>query len=414
MKIFSIVKQSLKAIFANKGRSFLTILGVIIGIGSVIGLLALGNGVQNEIGTQINSLGSTNVTVVSGSGLRNAAITKGANQSPAFRNTQTLTSEDLNALEELTVDNGILKISGSVSGSALIGEVGTQDRVNVTGVSAEYFEIADRPLSLGGYLTRLDNDMESNVTVLGSTLYEELFPNERGLGSLIKLQNEEFEVIGVLEAQEESSFTFDSPNSQAYIPAKTALRIFDTNFYNSFTIKASSEDDVEEVKQVVESTLLKTHNISDPDLADFSVTTPKELLSTINQITGVLTSLLAGIAAISLLVGGIGIMNIMLVSVTERTREIGLRKAVGAQTSDIMIQFIIEAMLLTLIGGLLGIGLGYLLSQAASRLLDIQGLVTLDSILLAVGVSSIIGIIFGIYPAAKAARLNPIDALRYE
>lgn len=415
MKLLSIIKQSLKAIFANKGRSFLTILGVIIGIGSVIGLLALGNGVQSEISNQINSLGSTNITVISGGGLRNSAMLNNDPQSQRnnFRNTQSLTANDLEKLESIQ-SSDISKASGTLSSSGILGEFGSQDRVNITGVSAEYFEIIDRPLSLGEYFDELDEDSKSRVVILGSTLAEDLFPNESGLGEFIKIQNKDFKIVGILEFQEVSSLSFDSPNSQAFMPAKTALEIFNTNFYNSFTIQARSEDVVDNVKALIDETLLESHGISDPDLADFSVTTPKELLSTINHVTGLLTSLLAGIAAISLLVGGIGIMNIMLVSVTERTREIGLRKAVGAQTSDIMIQFIVEAILLTLIGGILGIGLGYLLSQGASRLLDINGLVTLESILLAVGVSSFIGIIFGIYPAAKAARLNPIDALRYE
>lgn len=425
-KFLNIIKQSLKAIFANKARSFLTILGIIIGIGSVIALLALGNGVQDSVSKQINSLGSTNITIIPGSGIRNQLLSSSSKASDnstsqskvaasqgSIGAQQTLIKEDLESIKNLNLDY-IKQVNGRVSGSAIIKINNEDARISVIGFSEAGFEINNMMFSQGESFTSSDNQNKTRVVILGSDLANELFENDNPIGKNINILDNEFKVIGVLEKKETSSFSFEDQNIQAYIPSYTAFEIFKTNYYNSIIVQIESEDHVDEAKAKIEEVLLLNHKISDKNLADFAVTTPAELLSTINQVTGLLTSLLAGIAAISLLVGGIGIMNIMLVSVTERTREIGLRKAVGARTFDIMVQFITEAILLTIIGGLFGILLGFGLSQGAARALSISAIVTSDAILLAVGVSSIIGIIFGIYPAAKAARLNPIDALRYE
>jgi len=427
MKIYSIIKQSLKAILSNKGRSFLTVLGIIIGIGSVIALLALGNGVQDSVGKEINALGSSNITILPGSGIRSQLLSNDSNSgdtstsgqpgSPpsrgGFGSEQTLTKEDLESLKSLDLDY-IKQINGRVSGSAIINIKDSQARVNIIGFDPVGFDLNNLTFVKGSAFNDANNFNKDRVIVLGNDLAKEIFADSDPIGETIKILNNDFRVVGVLNFKETSSFSFSNPNSEAYIPDSTALEIFKTNYYNSIVVSITSDDKVEEAKNKIDEVLLANHMITDKSLADFAVTTSEELLSTVNQITGLLTSLLAGIAGISLLVGGIGIMNIMLVSVTERTREIGLRKAVGAQTTDIMIQFIIEAVLLTVIGGIFGIILGFGLSQAAARALDITALVTINSILLAVGVSSVIGIIFGIYPAAKAARLNPIDALRYE
>ncbi|MEP7103303.1 MAG: ABC transporter permease [Candidatus Dojkabacteria bacterium] len=420
MKLYSILKQSFRSILSNKGRSFLTVLGVIIGIGSVIGLIALGNGVQASITDQISGLGSTNITVMSGSSLASRVSENGVSQrqqtgtpGAGLSTPQTLTKEDLQSLDQVSTDL-VKNISGTVSSNAIFKLDAIEERFNVAGVSPRYFQINDLPLSGGKYLDLDDIDRNDNVIILGDSIAHEFFDSTDIIDKTITVQNTEFTIIGVLAKKEESNFSFNNPNSEAFIPDFTALSLFKTNYYNSFTVQAVTSDTVEQAKSQIEDIILKNHNIEDKSLADFSLTTAGELLSTVSQITGVLTSLLAGIAAISLLVGGIGIMNIMLVSVTERTREIGLRKAVGAQTTDILIQFLIEAVILTLLGGIFGILLGYAISIGASRLLDFSGVVTMDAILLAVGVSSLIGIIFGIYPAAKAARLNPIDALRYE
>lgn len=410
MKFFTIVKQSINALMINKGRTFLTTLGIIIGIGSVIALISLGNGVQDSIKGQVSSLGATNLTVTSGA--RNAGDVQANTRRGVFANTQTLVREDLLALSNIQ-DSSITKVAGVVSGSQVFSIDGTDQRKTILGVSPEYFDIQSLEQTAGSLFSKEENETSQRKIVLGHALAQDLFKNEDAIGKTVKLQEVDFIVSGVLK--EKAANALSDPNIQGFIPEKTSLEIFDTKNYGNFTVVAASENSIDRAKQLVEEALLKSHNISDPKLADFSVVSSEDLLSTIGQITSLLTSFLAGIAAISLVVGGIGIMNIMLVSVTERTREIGLRKAVGAKTSDIMLQFIVEAILLTFIGGLFGILLGYLVGSAASLAVpDLKAIITLPSILLAVGISSIVGLVFGVYPAAKAARLNPIDALRYE
>ena len=416
MKLLKILRQSTRALLANKVRSFLTVLGIIIGIGSVIGLVSLGSGVQNGISKQISSLGSKNITVTPGEGFGAALNNPSQSQNRAATgvsgNPQTLTEDDLTAFENIS-DPSISKVAGTVSGSSIFNIKGVDKRRSVIGVTPEFFDIYSYSVNTGRLITDEDDNDQADFVILGNDLANDLFGTTNALDKTITIAETEFTVIGVLE--EQASSNFSNPNNQGYIPDQTALKIFKSSNYNTFIAQATSEDFVDQAKSKIEETLLASHNISDKSLADFSVLTAKDLLSTINQITGILTALLAGIAAISLLVGGIGIMNIMLVSVTERTREIGLRKAVGATTGDIMVQFIIESILLTLLGGVFGIGLGYMIGFIVNKLTSqIIPVITPETILLAVGVSSLIGIIFGVYPAAKAARLNPIDALRYE
>lgn len=413
MKFFKLIKQSLISIFANKARSFLTTLGIIIGIGSVIGLVALGNGVQKEIKGEISSLGSSRLNVVSGSGFSRASnFASGQSTAPRqFGQTQSLTKDDLTSLESLTFDKEFVsEVAGSLTTNANIKYNDKELLSTVVGVSPQYFLISNLNIISGSVY----NTRESYSAILGSKVAKELFLEEDPLNQTVNIRGTEFNVVGVLEEEPESNFSANTPNYSVFIPDYVALDLIDTKYYNSFILTAVSEDKIEQAKTQITDILLKNHQIESSESADFSIITPQDLLSVAGQITGVLTALLSGIAAISLLVGGIGIMNIMLVSVTERTREIGLRKAVGAKTFDILVQFLTEALLLTVIGGVFGIVIGFLISSLASQALGFEGVITIDSILLAVGVSSFIGIVFGLYPALKAARLNPIDALRYE
>ncbi len=413
MKFFKLIKQSLISIFANKARSFLTTLGIIIGIGSVIGLVALGNGVQQEIKGEISSLGSSRLNVVSGSGFSRASnFASGQSNAPRqFGQTQSLTKDDLTSLESLTFDKEFVsEVAGSLTTNANIKYNDKELLSTVVGVSPKYFLISNLNIISGSVY----NTRESYSAILGSKVAKELFIEEDPLNQTVNIRGTEFNVVGVLEEEPESNFSANTPNYSVFIPDYVALDLIDTKYYNSFILTAVSEDKIEQAKTQITDILLKNHQIESSESADFSIITPQDLLSVAGQITGVLTALLSGIAAISLLVGGIGIMNIMLVSVTERTREIGLRKAVGAKTFDILVQFLTEALLLTVIGGVFGIVIGFLISSLASQALGFEGVITIDSILLAVGVSSFIGIVFGLYPALKAARLNPIDALRYE
>jgi len=400
---------------ANKVRSFLTVLGIIIGIGSVIGLMSLGAGVKESIAKQINSLGSTNLTITSGVTAysktaymsSDSASKAQQNSSAMLGSTQTLTPADLTELEKISREL-VINVAGYVSSPVIFKVNDTEQRETLIGVSSDYFALYDLKIASGDSLPESD---VSNI-VLGSELATNIFGETDVIGQKISILNTEFTVIGILEAQKESSFS--NPNLQAYITDTNAFKLFDSKNYNGIVAKAKSEETVDSAKAEIEAVLLMSHKIDDKDLADFTVTSSKDLLSTVDTVMSMLTSFLAGIAAISLLVGGIGIMNIMLVSVTERTREIGLRKALGAKTSDILIQFMTEAVVLTIIGGVLGMLLGYTIGIVAGKFLEFSAVITLDSVLLAVGISSFIGVVFGIYPAARAARLNPIDALRYE
>lgn len=422
MKLYIISKQSFKAIFTNKGRSFLTILGIVIGIGSVIALMSLGNGVKANISGQIATLGTTTLTIMPGEGF---AAAENANNTPSNKNTpaqsaqqsrgggvmgsaSTLTIKDLESLNNKSDVPDVDLVAGSVSGSAIYGD----QRFSVNGTGPSLFQIRKRDIDKGSNFTENDVTDKNKVLVLGADLAVNLFSEKDPIGQEMTIGKDVYKVIGVFQKAEGNNF--NNPNLLAYIPYTSAMQSLDTDKFSNLSATAKDENSVNAAKDEIEKVLLKNHNITNKKLADFSVSSSADLLSAVGNITGVLTSLLSGIAAISLLVGGIGIMNIMLVSVTERTREIGLRKAVGARTSDILAQFLVEAVMLTLTGGVIGILLGITMAKIAGRFVGFPPVTTNNAIWLAVGISTLVGLVFGIYPAAKAAKLNPIDALRYE
>jgi len=405
----------MRAILVNKGRSTLTVLGIVIGIASVIALISLGNGANKMISDQISQLGTTNLTVMPGS--FDFSGGPGANREQPHGQfgpgaVSSLTMRDLESLQDKASHPTFDSVTGIITTASVLKSDTAEQRISVNGVSPEYFGILNLKISFGNIFDQSAINSRQKVVVLGSKAATNIFANANPLGKIITINQINFQITGVLAEAPESRF--NDPNAQIFIPVTTASDVFGMSNLSNIVVKAKSEGDIDAAKADIKKTLLANHGIADEKLADFSILSSADLLSTVNQITGLLTSLLAGIAGISLVVGGIGIMNIMLVAVTERTREIGLRKAVGAKTSDIMIQFLIEAVLLTLIGGIVGIALGYGAGLLVAKFIDLTPVVTLNSLLLAVGVSSAIGILFGIYPAAKAAKLNPIDALRYE
>lgn len=423
MKLLTISKQSTKAIFTNKGRSFLTILGIVIGIGSVISLMALGDGIKSYISKQINDLGTTNITVTSGSGGvprppisfgskksgDQGATENGSGPSQLMGSASTLTQKDLDILNNKQTNQKLLIVSGSINGSGIYD---SKTHFSVSGVSQKYFDMQKLTIGQGQTFSKANYANKDKVSVLGKKEATDLFGNADPIGKTLKIQADEYTIVGVLKEAKEGKLS--NPNTVVYIPSSSAMGTLGVENYSNLSAKAIDESSVEQAKNDINKTLLANHGIKDIKLADFSVVTSADLLSTVSSIASMLTGLISAIAAISLLVGGIGIMNIMLVSVTERTREIGLRKAVGAKTSDILVQFLIEALVLTIFGGIIGIGFGAVLGSIAGKFIGFDAIISQRSIFMAVGISGFIGILFGVYPAAKAANLNPIDALKYE
>jgi putative ABC transport system permease protein len=435
-RTFRILAQSFRAIGRNKGRSFLTMLGIIIGIASVIALVAIGNGASNRITGRISSLGTNVITVRSGAaptganadGVFGAGLGGGGQkvvrmdggEGPSAKSIKaTLTTDDLKTIKDNASAWNLTSVAGYTSSNS---ELTLHDkdssgnnqtvRMAISGTEPSYFDIQSLTFAKGKTFTSSDVTSANKVIVLGSQAATDLFGTDNPIGQTVKLENDTYTVVGVLNSKEESGF--NNANRQLYIPYTSAQSTYSLTNLSTIYAKASSDGVVASAKTDITNKLLSAHGKTDKT-ADFSVSTPDDLLNTVKQSTSVFTTLLAGIASISLVVGGIGIMNIMLVAVSERTREIGLRKALGARTRDVMLQFVFESVLLCLAGGLIGIAVGALTAANAGRFLsDITPSVSMSSVLLAVGVSTLVGLVFGIYPAAKAARLNPIDALRYE
>jgi putative ABC transport system permease protein len=415
MKTLRVVKQSFTAIFANKARSILTILGIVIGIAAVIALMSLGNGAKKNLTDRVSILGTSNITVVPGadSGGGMMAMHNGQQQRLAGnRETSTLSQQDLDSLQAMVGSSDIKAVSANISGTSIFNTSDGEQRFQVTGTSEDYLGIMNLGLAQGRSYSREDVAAGARVMVLGNELASDVFGQGTAVGGSLTIEGDQYTVIGVLNTADENGIS--NPNTLAFIPYTAAKESFNAANFSSILVKAKDEGSVNAAKDEVTNVLLANHNAKNIGLADFTVRSSQDLLATINSITSIMTAFLAGIAAISLLVGGIGIMNIMLVSVTERTREIGLRKAVGAKTSDILVQFITEALLLTFTGGIIGLIFGQLLSFGVGKMIGFSAIVTGGAILLAVFVAAFIGIVFGIYPAAKAARLDPIEALRYE
>ena len=411
MNLLESARIALSSLNANKLRSTLTMLGVIIGVMAVIAMLSIGRGAQAAITAQIQSIG-TNLLFIRPGAVRQEGV-KSAQGSAA-----TLTLEDAEALEGLP---NVIGIAPQVDGFAQLAYLGNNAGARVLGVTPEYLDVMNTNLATGEFISSANVTARSAVAVLGSKIAQDLFDGADPIGQSVRVNNQNFRVIGVMEAKGGTGFM--NVDSQVYVPVTTASsRLFGRdrfrggNNVNTINVKITDPSVQDGVVQDISVILRERHRVLFED--DFSIQSQQDILNTANQVTGILTVFLGGIAAISLIVGGIGIMNIMLVSVTERTREIGIRKAVGARKRDILAQFLTEAIVLSVSGGIIGILCGALVARLISGIpmgnSTITTVVDLDSVLLAVIFSVGVGLFFGSYPANRAAGLHPIDALRYE
>lgn len=407
MKLKDTLEETYAALSANKARSGLTILGIVIGIASVISLVSIGQGATSTIQNSIQALGSNLLLV-----------TPGQQRGPGFQalggrgGARTLTIDDADAVASVS---GVHMTATEVSGRYQITAKGTNTNTQVNGVSPSYALVRNVNIDEGSFITDSQNLSIAKVAVLGPTTRDDLFGVGATdvVGQTIRIKGIEFKIIGITVSKGGSGF--NNADDVVFIPTRSVMRFLSGNqFLSVIDIQATSPDVMAQAQSDIMTLLMARHHVSDPTTADFSVLNQADILASASSITATLTLLLGAIAGISLVVGGIGIMNMMLTTVTERTREIGLRKAIGAKRRDISTQFLAEAIALTMIGGVIGIALGSAISYAVNYSGLVTTTVSLGAVALAFGVSAAIGIVFGYYPARRAAGLNPIDALRYE
>lgn len=405
MITIDILKETFWSLSANKVRSGLTILGIVIGIASVITMVSIGQGAQSSIESSIQSIGSNLIIVRPGS-QRSGGLSGGAGSA------QSLTIDDVSAIKDEIPS--IKAVAPEVSRRYQVTAKGTNTNTQVVGTVPNYLTVRNIAMDEGSFITDQQVKASTKVAILGAAVRDDLFGvGSNSIGQTIRIKKVDFEVIGVTLAKGGSGFS--NPDDSIYVPLSSAQHFLSGDiFVSTISVAASDQGSMAAVQEQITSLLLQRHNIPDPQSADFSLMNQADIIATASSITGTFTVLLASIAGISLLVGGIGIMNMMLTTVTERTREIGLRKAVGIRKAYILWQFLSEAVILTFIGGIMGVILGWLASALIAQLTGLATVVSLSSVLLAFGVSAGVGIIFGFYPARRAAYLSPMEALRYE
>ncbi|HVN26658.1 MAG TPA: ABC transporter permease [Candidatus Paceibacterota bacterium] len=415
MRTEDLLEETYSAVTVNKVRSGLTMLGIVIGIASVIAMVSIGQGTQASIQASIQSLGSNLIIVTPG-----AQRSFGTTVSAGLGSSHTLTPDDAGAIASQVAN--VEAVAPSVTSREQVVYRGANTNTSVIGTAPSYPQIRNLQVDTGTFVTDTDNAEANRVAVIGPTVLQNLFDPDgtatatpdQAIGQTIRIGGDNFTVIGVTVSKGGTGFS--NQDNVIYVPLLTAQRYFlgDASYVSEVDIQAASQGDMAQVQNDVTDLLMQRHGIPSGSQADFTVLNQADIVATASSVTNTFTLLLASIAAISLLVGGIGIMNMMLTTVTERTREIGLRKAIGAKKGDITLQFLGESVMLTFTGGLVGVALGWIASVAISSFAGIATTVSVPYVILAFGVSAAIGIIFGYYPARRAASLNPIEALRYE
>jgi putative ABC transport system permease protein len=407
-RILAGLRIALRALMVNKMRSTLTMLGIIIGVGAVIAMIAVGSGAKKRIAEQIASMGSNMLIVLSGSST-SGGLRFGSGTVP------TITVDDAKAIS--TEIPAVKYVAPSIGGVAQVVYGNQNWSTVINGTTSEVLEIREWPLSSGRSFTQQDVDGATKVCLLGKTVADNLFGGIDPIGQIVRIKKVPFTVIGVLASKGQSTFGQDQDDT-IFVPLTTAQKkLFGMQFpgmVRIIAVQARSPEVMKEVENQINDLLRQRHRIQPNQDNDFTVRNLTEVMSTAEQSASVMSLLLGAIASISLIVGGIGIMNIMLVSVTERTREIGIRIAVGARGRDILLQFLIESIVLSLIGGMIGIGLGVIGTLILAKFTQWPTLFSMQAILLAFLFSGSVGVFFGFYPARKASLLNPIEALRYE
>ncbi|MFA6404740.1 MAG: ABC transporter permease [Candidatus Paceibacterota bacterium] len=408
MTTTDIIHETISALTANKVRTSLTMLGIVIGISSVITMVSIGQGAQSSIAQSIEAIGSNLILINPG-----AQRASGYQVSAGRGSSHTLTPADATAIEE-NVSN-IQAVSPEISGRYQITAKGTNTNTQIVGATPSYATVHNIQIDEGVFISDQDIRNRTKVAVLGPTTRDDLFGiDAEAMGQVIRIKGIQFKIIGITKSKGGGGFGNQDDMVYTPLPSSQMFLLGDSSYLTSIAISAIDSSTMTNVQNDVTTLLLERHRIGDPTQADFNIMNQADIVSAASSVTGTFTILLGAVAGISLLVGGIGIMNMMLTTVTERTKEIGLRKAIGAKRRDINIQFLSEAVALTIFGGMIGIILGWTAAYIITKLGVLQTSVSLSSILLSFGVSAAIGIIFGYYPARRASKLNPIEALRYE